>query len=165
MRVLGIDTALRSSGIGVVEHQAGGLHAVDYGRIRNPQDWPHSQCLLAILEGVGDVIEKTKPECVAIEGAFFSRNAKTAMILGQARGVAIAACTRHGLPIYEYSPRRVKSAVVGTGSATKDQIGKMVASLLGLEKAPQHDAADALALAICHLNSRTSVRGLEPDTI
>jgi crossover junction endodeoxyribonuclease RuvC len=165
MKVLGIDTALRSTGIGVVDEQAGHLVAVDYGRIRNPQDWAHSQCLVAIHEGIGDVIAKTKPDCVALEGGFFSRNAKTAMILGQARGVAIAACALHGLSVYEYSPRRVKQAVVGSGSATKDQIGKMVASLLSLEKAPQHDAADALALAICHLHSKTTVQGLEPKGI
>ena len=165
MRVLGIDTALRSTGIGVVEDRPGGLRAVDFGRIHNPQDWPHSRCLLAIQEGIGDVIEKTRPDCAAVEGAFFSRNVKTAMILGQARGVAIAACTRHGLPIYEYSPRRVKQAVVGSGAAAKEQVGKMIASLLGLEKPPQNDAADALALAICHLNSRTNVRGLEPHAI
>lgn len=165
MRVLGIDTALRSTGIGVVEDRAGGLRAVDYGRIRNARDLPHSQCLLAIQEGIGDVIERTRPDCAVIEGAFFSRNPRTAMILGQARGVAIAACARAGLPVHEYSPRRVKQAIAGSGSAPKEQIGKMVASLLGLDQPPQHDAADALALAICHLHSRTSVKGLEPEAI
>ena len=165
MRVLGIDTALRSTGIGVVEDRAGGLRAIDFGRIRNRQDAPHSQCLITIAEGIGDVIEKTHPDCAVIEGAFFSRNARTAMILGQARGAAIVACAGRGLPVYEYSPRRVKQAIVGSGGAPKEQIGRMIAALLGLAKPPQHDAADALALAVCHLNSRTSVRGLEPDTL
>lgn len=165
MRVLGIDTALRSTGIGVVEDKAGGLHAVDFGRIHNPQDWPHSKCLAAISEELRELIGRTQPDCAVVEGAFFSRNVRTAMILGQARGVAIAACAVAGLPVYEYSPRRVKQAIVGSGSAPKEQVGKMVASLLGLEKPPQNDAADALALAICHLHSRTSVKGLEPEPI
>lgn len=165
MRVLGVDTSLRSTGIAVVEPRGSRLRSVEHGRIKNPSAWPHSQCLLAIHEQLSALIERTHPDCAAIEGAFFSRNANTAMVLGQARGVVISVCALAGLSVYEYAPRRVKQAVVGSGGAPKDQVARMVASLLGLEKPPQHDAADALALAICHLNSRTSVKGLEPEPI
>jgi crossover junction endodeoxyribonuclease RuvC len=102
---------------------------------------------------------------VAIEGAFFHKNAKTAMILGQARGVAIAACAARGLPIYEYAPRRVKQAVVGAGGASKDQVRQMVMAMLGLREEPQEDASDALAIAVCHLHNRTGHRALAPEPI
>lgn len=90
-----------------------------------------------------------------MEGTFFAKNAKTAMILGQARGVVLAACARAGLPVFEYSPRAVKQAVTGTGTARKEQVGRMVVRLLGLTDLPQEDAGDALAIALCHTHQRT----------
>ncbi|MGQ9660780.1 MAG: crossover junction endodeoxyribonuclease RuvC, partial [Kiritimatiellia bacterium] len=90
----------------------------------------------------------------AIEGGFYCKNVRTALLLGEARGVAIAACAAHGLPVYEYAPRRVKQAIVGFGAADKVQVRRMVARLLALSREPHEDEGDALALAICHLHDR-----------
>lgn len=150
IKILGIDTSLRSTGVGIVEARGSELRAVAYGRIQNRPKVPHSLCLENIFNSITDLIEEHRPTCAAIEGAFFAKNANTAMILGQARGVAIAACAKKGLGITEHSPRKVKSAVVGTGTARKDQVAKMVVRLLNLAEQPQEDAADALAIAICH---------------
>ena len=116
IRILGIDTSLRSTGVGIVEVRGNDLRAVAYGRIRNAPKVPHSLCLENIFNNLSDLIAEHKPEIAVIEGAFFAKNAKTAMILGQARGAAMTACAKKGLTIYELSPRRVKQAVVGTGS-------------------------------------------------
>ena len=159
-RVLGIDTSLRSTGIGVVEARGNRMTAVEFSTLRMPQRAPMSACLSNLLRGIGEVLARCAPDAVAIEGGFFFKNAATAMILGQARGVAIAACAQKTVPVYEYAPRRVKQAVVGFGGASKEQVQKMVASLLGLQDAPPEDASDALALAICHLHSRTGCAAL-----
>ena len=112
-----------------------------------------------------EVIDRTRPEAAAIEGIFFCKNIKTVMMLGEARGVVIAACAVKGVPVYEYAPRRVKQAVVGFGGAEKGQVARMVMSLLALREEPQEDAADALALAICHLHNRTGCAALMPKPI
>jgi crossover junction endodeoxyribonuclease RuvC len=150
IKILGIDTSLRSTGVGIVEARGSELRAIAYGRIQNKPKVPHSSCLENIFNSIAALIEEHQPDYAAIEGAFFAKNANTAMILGQARGVAIAACATKGLVISEYAPRKVKQAVVGTGAAQKDQVAKMVVRLLNLEEQPQEDAADALAIAICH---------------
>ncbi len=150
VKILGIDTSLRSTGVGIIEVCGSELRAVAYGRIQNKPKVPHSLCLATILDSITELIEQHHPDCAAIEGAFFAKNANTAMVLGQARGVAIVACAKKGLEVSEYSPRKVKSAVVGTGAAQKDQVAKMVMRLLNLTEQPQEDAADALAIAICH---------------
>jgi crossover junction endodeoxyribonuclease RuvC len=159
-RVLGVDTSLRCTGYGVVESSRGSMHAVAHGCIRTKPAWNHSTCLLAILEGLTDVIRETQPQEIAIEGAFYCRNVRTAMTLGEARGVALVACAAQGIPVYEYAPRRVKMAVVGVGSAEKEQVMKMVVRLLGMEGSIQLDASDALALAITHLQQ---ARGIVRD--
>jgi crossover junction endodeoxyribonuclease RuvC len=165
MRVLGIDTSLRSTGIGVVESAGSRYRSVSWEVLKVPASRPVSACLLRVAEGIGDCIAAAAPDAVAIEGAFFCRNARTAMLLGQARGAAIAACARCGVPVYEYAPRRVKQAVVGYGGADKSQVQKMVASMLGLDHLPPDDAADALALAICHLGAFGGVEALRPQPI
>jgi len=164
-RVLGIDTSLRSTGLGVVEARGSTLKAVDFGFLKTTPKWPHSRCLKCIADGVSSIIAETKPTAVAIEGAFFFKNAKTAMVLGEARGVAIATCAAADIPIYEYAPRRVKQAVVGVGGADKKQVARMVMTLLGLQEEPQSDAADALALAICHIHSDRGIPGTESEPI
>lgn len=162
-RVLGIDTSLRSTGYGVVERRGSRLHAVTYGRIRSPARVRLSECLQRLSQGLDEVVRKTEPVAAAVEGVFYCRNAKTALALGEARGVAIAACVEHGLPVFEYAPRRVKQAVVGFGGAEKQQVNRMVMSLLGLSDAPKEDEGDALAIGICHLhNNRTGHPLLEP---
>ncbi len=150
IKILGIDTSLRSTGVGVIEAHGSALRAVAYGRIQNKPKVPLSLCLENIFNSITDLIDEHQPTCASIEGIFFSKNANTAMILGQARGVAIAACARKGLEITVHAPRKVKSALVGTGAASKDQVAKMVVRLLNLSEQPQEDAADALAIAICH---------------
>ncbi len=164
-RILGIDTALRAPGVGVVEGSGSRLTLVAYDVIRSKPQLPMSQCLLRLDEGLQDMIRETSPDAVAIEGAFYFKNARTAMVLGQARGAAIAACTRHGLKLYEYAPRRVKQAIVGFGGAQKQQVQKMVVTLLNLSDPPPEDASDALALAICHIHScarHAALQKLEP---
>lgn len=164
-RVLGIDTSLRSTGIAVVESQGSVLRYVDCGFLKTTPKWRHSRCLKHIAVGIEKMIEATQPDEVSIEGAFFFKNAKTAMVLGEARGVAIATCAAHNLPVYEYAPRRVKQAVVGIGSADKHQVARMVMTLLNLKEQPQSDAADALALAICHINSAHGIVGAGNEPI
>lgn len=162
VRILGIDTSLRCTGFGVVEARGSAMKAVDSGCLKTKPEWLHSACLKHIAEGIRRVIAETSPVGVAIEGAFFCKNVKTAMVLGEARGVAIAACAEAGLPIFEYAPRRVKQAVTGVGGAEKLQVMKMVMRLLGLEAEVQQDAADALALAICHLQSARGIARQDP---
>lgn len=165
MRVLGIDTALRTTGIAVVERNGSVWKCVEYGLIRNAPSLPHSACLLRLFEGVSDLIDRMKPDAVAIEGIFFSKNVKVSVILGEARGAVIAACARAGVPVYEHSPRSVKQALVGFGGAHKGQVGKMVMALLGLTEAPPEDAADALGIAICHLQSSHGIPGSGPERL
>jgi len=165
VRVLGIDTSLRSTGVGVVESSGSTLRYVDCGFLKTTPKWLHSQCLRTIAEGINKIIDETEPTAVSIEGSFFYKNAKTAMVLGEARGVAIATCAARNLPIYEYAPRRVKQAVVGFGNADKQQVAKMVMTLLNLQEQPQSDAADALAIAICHIHSHKNFAGMQSTEI
>jgi crossover junction endodeoxyribonuclease RuvC len=165
IRILGIDTSLRSTGVGIVEVHGSKLRAVAYGRIRNKPKEPHSLCLKNIFDSISELIDAHRPDCAAIEGAFFAKNAKTAMVLGQARGAAIAACAKKGLEITEHSPRKVKQSIVGSGAAQKDQVAKMVMRLLNLDEQPQEDAADALALAICHNHQLALPEELRAKTI
>ena len=164
-RVLGIDTSLRSTGVAVLDTRGSRISVVEYGLLKTPPKKPLSVCLKRLHHGLTEIIEKLQPHCVAIEGIFFCKNAKTAVILGEARGAAIAACAARNLPVYEYAPRRVKQAVVGFGAASKEQVGKMVVSLLSLEETPPEDASDALAIAICHLHSMTKHAALAPKEI
>jgi len=163
--VLGIDTALRSSGVAVVESSGSRLAPVEYGTLRNPARRPLSRCLDTIAGGIRELIERTEPQEAALEGIFYCRNVRTAVVLGEARGAAIAACAACGVPVYEYAPRRVKQAVVGYGSASKEQVRKTVMTLLGIRDSVQEDAGDALAIAICHQHSRTRHPDLKPKEI
>jgi len=165
MRVLGIDTSLRSTGVGVVESLAGKMMAIENGRIHNSDRLSLSECLRRIDGGIREMIERTKPELAAIEDIFFAKNARTAMVLGEARGVVIAVCATSGIPVYEYAPRRIKQSVTGLGSADKLQVRKMTMVVLGLKEEPQEDAGDALAIALCHLNSRNTIAELAPKPI
>lgn len=164
IRVLGIDTALRSTGVGVVESRGSRLTAVEFGAIRFPAVAPHSVCLSGLYDAVGRLVQRTAPAAAAIEGVFFSRNLRTTLILGEARGAVIAACAAAEVPVFEYPPRSVKQALAGFGGSEKRQVRRMVMSLLGLTEEPQEDAGDALALAVCHLHrSRGHVAmGAEP---
>ncbi|MCA1809815.1 MAG: crossover junction endodeoxyribonuclease RuvC [Kiritimatiellia bacterium] len=151
MRVLGVDTSLRSSGAAVIEKRAGQLATLEYTVIRNPARLQVSRCLDRLQRGIAELIERWRPDVAAVEGVFYCRNAKTALALGQARGVVLAACAAAGLPVFEYAPRRVKQAVVGYGAAEKDQVRRMVMAILKLDEPPADDASDALAIAVCHM--------------
>lgn len=162
---MGVDTSLRSTGVGVVEVKGSRFSVVEFGVIKAPRTFSLSECLQKLNSGITEIIERTKPQAVAVEGVFFCKNVKTILILGEARGVVIAACSVHGIPVYEYAPRRVKQAVVGFGGAEKSQVARMVMSLLALKEEPPEDAADALAIAICHLHNRTGCAALMPKPI
>ena len=162
MRILGIDTSLRSSGFGALESEGSRLRALEYGRIRNKPDLPLSGCLLEIRNRVSELIARHSPDVLAIEAVIYGKNAGTMLILGEARGVVIAAAAAASVPVYEYEPRRVKMAVCGNGLAEKIQVQRMVKTLLGLDELPQNDAADALAIAIAHAHSFSILTAREP---
>ncbi|HXI09969.1 MAG TPA: crossover junction endodeoxyribonuclease RuvC [Thermodesulfobacteriota bacterium] len=152
MRILGIDPGSHFTGYGVVTKGLGGkLSEVTNGRIMLDPEMPLPLRLLKISEGLNWVIRKFKPEAVAIESMFFARNAKSAIVLGHARGVALMICAANGLEVYEYAPKTVKAALTGHGAASKEQMQRMIKLLLSAE-ADSSDAADALAVAICHIH-------------
>ena len=155
MRVLGVDTSLRSTGYGVVETAGSRLIALDWGNIPNAPKLPVSACLVNINAKIAALIAEWNPECLAVEKVIYGKNANTMMVLGEARGAVIVAAASAGKRVYEYEPRRMKMAVTGNGLAEKAQIQRMVKTLLNLEELPQNDAADALGLAICHVHSHT----------
>lgn len=151
-RVIGIDPGSRLTGYGVIEVLPAGIRYVASGCIRTAAGtFPNR--LAEIYEGIAALIDDHRPQEAAIEEVFLARNPASALKLGQARGVAIAAAVSRGLPVHEYAARRVKQSVVGTGRASKAQVQHMVRVLLSLPGVPQADAADALAIAICHVNT------------
>lgn len=154
--ILGIDPGSRHTGYGLVEHVGNRSRAVAFGTISTShKEMPPR--LGEIFAGIDQVVKQYGPAEVSIEKVFMARNADSALKLGQARGAAIAAVMQASIPVFEYSARQVKQAVVGKGSAEKIQVGEMVRHLLGLEKRPQEDAADALAIALCHAHMRVSL--------
>lgn len=148
-RILGIDPGSRITGFGVIEvHRQKSVY-VTSGCIRM-QSKPMPLRLLEIYTGINQIIEQYQPTVYAIEQVFVHRNVASALKLGQARGVAIVAGAQHGLSVHEYAPTQIKQAVVGKGHADKKQVQHMVKVLLSLSDTPQEDAADALAVALCH---------------
>ncbi len=153
MRVLGIDPGSETTGWGVVEGDARRYGLVAFGTVRAAARERFAARLLKISVGVEAALVQYSPDVCAVEDAFFAVNVKTALKLGQVRGVILLAAERAGVEIAEYAPRLVKATVVGYGAAEKHQVQEMVRVLLRLKASPQpHDAADALALAICHLH-------------
>jgi crossover junction endodeoxyribonuclease RuvC len=153
MRVLGIDPGSQTTGWGVVEGDGRKYSLVDYGSIRAPASLKFPTRLLRMCSGIEDVIEKHSPDACALEDAFLATNVKVSMKLGQVRGVVLLVAERAALEIHEYAPRLVKQTVVGHGGAEKYQVQEMVRMLLSLKSVPApHDAADALAVAICHFH-------------
>jgi len=154
MRVLGIDPGATATGYGLVELKGDTLSALRFGAITAPGKLPFAQRLLRIHQELRALLTAERPDCAAIEAVFFARNVQSALRLGQARGVALLALAEAGLPIHEYSALEVKQAVSGYGQAGKAQVQEMVRLLLNLPEAPTPaDAADALAIAICHLHA------------
>ena len=154
MLVLGIDPGTATTGYGLVTETDGQLRAVAYGVIATPSDWLMPQRLQKIYHDLAALIREHHPTEGAVEQLFFSRNVKTALAVGQARGVVLLALADAGLTVAEYTPLEVKQSVVGYGRAEKSQVQELVRLLLGVEAVPQpDDAADALAIAICHVHS------------
>lgn len=162
---IGFDTSLRSTGVGVVIAEGNARRALHYAPIRVPQTRPMSEALALLDAEVARLLERYQPTEAALEGVFYAKNARTAMILCHARGVVVANCAKRGIPICEYSPAEVKRAVTGVGSAEKAQVQAMVARILALPPPIQNDAADALAIALAHLNRTTGVLALRPKTL
>ena len=156
MRVLGIDPGSQTTGWGIVEGDGRKYSLIDFGSIRAPSSLKFSTRLLKMCSGLEDVIAKHRPEACALEDAFLATNVKVSMKLGQVRGVVLLVAERAALEIHEYSPRLIKQTVVGYGNAEKHQVQEMVRLLLSLKTIPApHDAADALAVAICHFHHST----------
>lgn len=149
MRILGIDPGSRITGFGIIEIDGNRTRYVTSGCVR-VAGAALPERLQQIFTGVAAIVSDYHPDQMAIERVFMARNADSALKLGQARGAAICAATSRELQVSEYSAREIKQAVVGKGSATKQQVQHMVCALLGLKSAPQADAADALAVALCH---------------
>jgi crossover junction endodeoxyribonuclease RuvC len=159
MRVLGIDPGSETLGWGVVKKDANIYRLIQYGTVKSSPREPFARRLLKISEGIEDVIARFQPDVLSIEEAFYAVNVKVALKLGQVRGVALLLAEKHGLEIHEYAPRLVKQTVVGYGNAEKHQVGEMVRILLKLPSVPEpHDAADALAIAICHFHHANSAQ-------
>ncbi len=154
MRILGIDPGIAIVGYGVVDKEANRYKTVSYDAITTKAHTPLEDRLNLVYQGVCQVIDMYKPEAMAIEELFFNNNAKTALTVGQARGVIILAAVQKNVPIFEYTPLQVKQALTGYGRASKGQIQQMMKSMLGLTEIPKpDDVADALAIAVCHGNS------------
>jgi len=151
--ILGIDPGTAALGYGVVERIGGRLRAIDHGCLVTSPDLPMPERLLAIHGLLDDLLSLHEPAIVAVERLFFSRNAQTAMAVGQARGVVLLAAAQHGKPVREATPNEVKSAIAGYGAADKEQVQRMVQLVLGMAELPRpDDAADALAIAVCIAN-------------
>jgi crossover junction endodeoxyribonuclease RuvC len=147
-RVLGIDPSLRGTGWGVIRIGPAGPVFLEAGTIRCPKTWERSRCLGEIQRVLSEVLQRHPPALCACEGLFFAQNLQTALIMGEARGAAMATIARTGVEIHEIAPRKVKLAMVGYGAAQKIAVAKMVQRQLGLSEIPDPDAADALALAL-----------------
>ncbi|PCJ47870.1 MAG: crossover junction endodeoxyribonuclease RuvC [Gammaproteobacteria bacterium] len=158
--ILGIDPGSRTTGYGVILVEGQKQVYLDSGCIRvvaPNKNMPLAERLRIIFDGISNVISDFKPDEVAIERVFMAKNADSALKLGQARGVAMVAASIHAIDVAEYSALEIKKSVVGTGRADKFQVQQMVKSILQLSGTPQADAADALAVALCHANSRNSL--------
>lgn len=157
MRVLGIDPGSRRTGYAIVDRQGSRLTAVAFGTIKlgGGDMGPR---LRLLFEELSAVVSHHEPTEVAVEGIFYARNAASALKLGHARGVALLVAALKGLEIHEYAPRAVKAAVTSSGRAEKAQVQKMVRVILGLREVPEPDAADALAVAVCHLQTVNALK-------
>ncbi len=151
--ILGVDPSLRGTGFGVIRIAKPQPITLTQGTIHCPAGWERSRCLAKIYAALRDVIREHQPTVCIVEGLFFAQNLQTALIMGEARGAALVAMAEAGLEIYEVAPRKVKQAIVGYGAAQKIAVAKMVQRMLQLAELPDPDAADALALALTHVQS------------
>ena len=162
MRILGIDPSIRNTGYAVIEVHGNKQQALCYGSIPNPATRAPEKCLLAIVEGLRDVITRHQPETAAIEKIIYVQSTRTAIIMGSARGAALIAAAEAGLEITEYPAKLIKKSATGHGSAQKQQIGFMMRVLLGLTRTPESDEGDALAIALTHARSLSTLKLQSP---
>ncbi len=154
MIILGIDPGFAIVGVGVIEYKGNKFKVLDYFAITTKAHTPIEQRLKIIYDGINEAINKYKPNFMAVEELFFNNNAKTAIAVGQARGVILLSAVNLGVPFFEYTPLQVKQAVAGYGRADKNQVQQMVKAILNLPAVPKpDDVADALAIAVCHAHS------------
>lgn len=157
--IMGIDPGTRVTGFGIILKESKGFSTLDFGCIRPPYKHNIHQRYLIIFNAIESLIEKYKPTSISIETQFVNKNVQSAIKLGMARGVAIIAGTKKGIPIFEYTPKKAKIAVTGNGTASKFQIQKMIQLILNLKNDTiPEDAADALALALCHAHHPKQLR-------
>jgi len=162
MTILGVDPGYAILGWGIVEYYASRYRLLGCGAIETDKDAQWTERLKTIYTGLEAIIESYRPDAGAIEELFWGSNQKTAIKVGEARGAAVLACANSGIPVFEYTPLQVKQALTGYGRADKHQIQEMVRTILGLERAPRpDDAADAVAVAICHANSSGVIESIE----
>ena len=160
MRILGIDPGYAILGWGVVDVEGNRFKAVAYDSILTDKDTPMPQRLSMLYDGLQEIISRYHPDEASIEELYFNNNAKTAIMVGEARGVAVLACEKGGLRVNEYTPLQIKQALVGYGRADKNQVQQMVKTILNLEAVPKpDDTADALAAAVCHAHSSGGAAG------
>lgn len=151
MIILGIDPGLSKMGFGVIKINDEQTSLIDFGIISTTADQPLEKRLKTIYLDLKTVIKEYQPKAMSVEGSFFGKNVRSMMMLGHARGMALLGAAQAGIPVYEYSPRKIKQSVTGNGNATKEQVKYMVQIILGLkEKKIPDDASDALAIALCH---------------
>ncbi len=148
--ILGLDPSLRGTGYGIIRPAKPFPETLLHGTISCSDAWPRSRCLVKIVQTLRDILKKHAPDVCVIEGLFYAQNLQTALIMGEARGAALATIAEAGLEIFEVAPRKVKQAIVGYGAAQKLAVSKMVQRMLHLAEPPSADAADALALALTH---------------
>lgn len=162
MRILGIDPGYAIVGYGVIDYMPGNrFHVAAYGAITTDAGTPFEQRLIKIYDDMNYVIQRAKPEVLAIEKLYFTNNKTTGIGVGEARGIILLACAQAGLPIYEYTPNEIKLSVTGYGKAEKKQVMELTKEILGLEKVPKpDDTADALAVAITHAHTSSNLLSL-----
>lgn len=155
MKILGVDPGTAATGYGIIVREGpGAASLLECGVIRTTASAPLAERLRDIHDGLDDVLSRHAPDVVAVEGVFFGKNVRTTVLLGHARGVILLAAAQRDLEVAEYAPAEIKNAVVGSGSATKEQVQFMVKKLLRLKEVPSPaDAADGVAVALCHLNT------------
>ena len=163
--ILGIDPSLRGTGYGVIRAGRADSIVLTQGTITCPAKWERSRCLAKISQTLRDVVREHQPDACVVEGLFFAQNLQTAIIMGEARGAAMAAVAESGIEIFEIATRKVKQAIVGHGAAQKLAVAKMVQRMLNLAELPEPDAADALALALVHAQEKSRLGVSAPKKI
>lgn len=148
--ILGVDPGTRVTGYGIINNQKQNHDLLDFGTIKTKLEDPPEKKFLTIYQGLKEVVNKYNPDCISIETQFVFRNVQSAFKVGMTRGVVMLLAAQNEIPIFEYAPKKAKLAVTGSGSASKEQVLRMIKMLLGIKEIKSEDAADALALAICH---------------